>query len=121
MWIVDAHEPTSEADWPSAGGGPHTWKMENYEFGTKLSGLASARFLGSLSGNVALYGNLAAGQNLHACRAHRTECPRLRVHSDDGGGTWYTLFKSLRGTSENPIGVSQIDAHGWIVWPSAFV
>jgi undecaprenyl-diphosphatase len=31
------------------------------------------------------------------------------------------LFKSLRGKGENPIGVSQIDAHGWIVLAIGFV
>jgi undecaprenyl-diphosphatase len=34
--------------------------------------------------------------------------------------TGYTLFKSLRGKGENPIGVSQIDAHGWIVLAIGF-
>jgi undecaprenyl-diphosphatase len=27
----------------------------------------------------------------------------------------YSLFKSLRGKDENPIGVAQIDAHQWVV------
>jgi undecaprenyl-diphosphatase len=35
--------------------------------------------------------------------------------------TLYTLFKSLRGQGENPIGVSAIDAHGWIVLAIGFV
>ncbi len=35
--------------------------------------------------------------------------------------TGYTLFKSLRGKGENPIGVSQIDAHGWLVLAIGFV
>jgi undecaprenyl-diphosphatase len=35
--------------------------------------------------------------------------------------TGYTLLKSLRGTGENPIGVSQIDAHGWIVLAIGFI
>jgi len=35
--------------------------------------------------------------------------------------TGYTLLKSLRGKGENPIGVSQIDAHGWIVLAIGFV
>jgi undecaprenyl-diphosphatase len=35
--------------------------------------------------------------------------------------TLYTLYKSLRGKGENPIGVSQIDAHGWIVLAIGFV
>ena len=35
--------------------------------------------------------------------------------------TLYTLFKSLRGKGENPIGVSQIDAHGWIVLAIGFI
>ena len=35
--------------------------------------------------------------------------------------TLYTLFKSLMGKGENPIGVSQVDAHGWIVLAIGFV
>ncbi len=35
--------------------------------------------------------------------------------------TLYTLYKSLRGKGENPIGVAQIDAHGWIVLVIGFV
>src|SRR6202790_3295598 len=35
--------------------------------------------------------------------------------------TLYTLYKSLRGKGENPIGVSQIDAHGWVVLAIGFV
>ena len=35
--------------------------------------------------------------------------------------TIYTLLKSLSGKGENPIGVSQIDAHGWIVLAIGFV
>ena len=35
--------------------------------------------------------------------------------------TLYTLYKSVMGKSENPIGVSQIDAHGWIVLAIGFV
>ena len=29
--------------------------------------------------------------------------------------TGYDLLKSLAGKGENPIGVSEIDAHGWVV------
>ena len=35
--------------------------------------------------------------------------------------TGYTLLKSIMGKGENPIGVSQIDAHGWIVLAIGFV
>jgi undecaprenyl-diphosphatase len=35
--------------------------------------------------------------------------------------TCYDLLKSLRGKGANPIGVSQIDAHGWIVLGIGFV
>jgi undecaprenyl-diphosphatase len=35
--------------------------------------------------------------------------------------TCYDLLKSLRGKGANPIGVSQIDAHGWTVLAIGFV
>jgi undecaprenyl-diphosphatase len=33
----------------------------------------------------------------------------------------YALLKSLRGKDENPIGVGQIDAHGWLILAIGFV
>jgi undecaprenyl-diphosphatase len=35
--------------------------------------------------------------------------------------TCYDLLKSLRGKGANPIGVAQIDAHGWIVLAIGFL
>jgi len=35
--------------------------------------------------------------------------------------TCYDLLKSLRGKGVNPIGVSQIDTHGWVVLAVGFV
>ena len=35
--------------------------------------------------------------------------------------TCYDLLKSVMGKSENPIGVGQIDAHGWTVLAIGFV
>ena len=35
--------------------------------------------------------------------------------------TVYDLSKSLRGKDANPIGVAQIDSHGWIVLGIGFV
>jgi undecaprenyl-diphosphatase len=35
--------------------------------------------------------------------------------------TLYTLFKSLRGKDENPIGVAQITPHDWVILAIGFV
>jgi len=35
--------------------------------------------------------------------------------------TCYDLLKSLRGKGVNPIGVAQIDTHGWVVLTIGFV
>ena len=35
--------------------------------------------------------------------------------------TCYDLLKSLRGKAENPIGVIQMDTHGWVVLAIGFV
>jgi undecaprenyl-diphosphatase len=35
--------------------------------------------------------------------------------------TLYTLYKSVMGKGENPIGVSQINAHQWVVLAIGFI
>ncbi|MFY9791537.1 MAG: undecaprenyl-diphosphate phosphatase [Candidatus Sulfotelmatobacter sp.] len=122
MWIVDAMNSKSEAAGPSAGGGRiHTWKMESMS-------LAQAVWIGACQilsavfpGTSRSMSTIAAGQIAGMSRASALEFSFFLSIPTMVTATCYDLLKSLRGKGENPIGVSQIDAHGWIVLAIGFV
>ena len=64
---------------------------------------------------------IAAGQIAGMSRAAALEFSFFLSMPTMAAATLYTLYKSLRGKGENPIGVSQIDAHGWIVLAIGFI
>ena len=64
---------------------------------------------------------IAAGQIAGMSRAAALEFSFFVSIPTMAAATLYTLYKSLRGKGENPIGVAQIDAHGWIVLAIGFV
>ena len=122
MWIVDAINSKSEAAGPSAGGGRiHTWKMESMS-------LAQAVWIGACQilsavfpGTSRSMSTIAAGQIAGMSRASALEFSFFLSIPTMVTATCYDLLKSLRGKGANPIGVSQIDAHGWIVLAIGFV
>jgi undecaprenyl-diphosphatase len=122
MWIVDAINSKSEAAGPSAGGGRiHTWKMESMS-------LAQAVWIGACQilsavfpGTSRSMSTIAAGQIAGMSRAAALEFSFFLSIPTMVVATCYDLLKSLRGKGANPIGVSQIDAHGWIVLAIGFV
>jgi undecaprenyl-diphosphatase len=122
MWIVDAMNSSSEAAGPSAGGGRiHTWKMESMS-------LAQAVWIGACQilsavfpGTSRSMSTIAAGQLAGMSRASALEFSFFLSIPTMVVATCYDLLKSLRGKGANPIGVSQIDAHGWIVLGIGFV
>jgi undecaprenyl-diphosphatase len=122
MWIVDAINAKSEAAGPSAGGGRiHTWKMESMS-------LAQAVWIGACQilsavfpGTSRSMSTIAAGQIAGMSRAAALEFSFFLSIPTMVVATFYDLLKSLRGKGANPIGVSQIDAHGWIVLAIGFV
>ncbi|MGA8201899.1 MAG: undecaprenyl-diphosphate phosphatase [Candidatus Sulfotelmatobacter sp.] len=122
MWIVDAMNSKSEAAGPSAGGGHiHTWKMESMS-------LAQAIWIGACQilsavfpGTSRSMSTIAAGQIAGMSRASALEFSFFLSIPTMVAATCYDLLKSLRGKGANPIGVSQIDAHGWIVLAIGFV
>ncbi len=122
MWIVDAMNSSSEAAGPSAGGGRiHTWKMESMS-------LAQAVWIGACQilsavfpGTSRSMSTIAAGQIAGMSRASALEFSFFLSIPTMVVATCYDLLKSLRGKGANPIGVSQIDAHGWIVLAIGFV
>jgi undecaprenyl-diphosphatase len=64
---------------------------------------------------------IAAGQIAGMSRAAALEFSFFVSIPTMAAATLYTLYKSLRGKGENPIGVAQIDAHGCVVLAIGFV
>ena len=122
MWIVDAMNAKSEAAGPSAAGSRiHTWKMENMSLGQAIWIGFCQIFSGVFPGTSRSMSTIAAGQLAGMSRASALEFSFFVSIPTMFAATGYTLLKSLRGKGENPIGVSQIDAHGWIVLAIGFV
>jgi undecaprenyl-diphosphatase len=122
MWIVDAMNAKSEAAGPSAGGGRiRTWKMENMSLGQALWIGFCQIFSGVFPGTSRSMSTIAGGQVAGMSRASALEFSFFLSIPTMVAATGYTLYKSLRGKGENPIGVSQIDTHGWVVLAIGFV
>jgi undecaprenyl-diphosphatase len=123
MWIIDAMNAESESAGPNAPASRiHTWKMEDMS-------LAQAVWIGACQilsavfpGTSRSMSTIAAGQLAGMSRASALEFSFFLSIPTMVVATCYDLLKSLRGKGvANPIGVSQIDAHGWIVLAIGFV
>ena len=122
MWIVDAINSRSEALGPNAQDSRiHTWRME-------AMSLAQAVWIGSCQilsavfpGTSRSMSTIAAGQIAGMSRAAALEFSFFLSIPTMVVATCYDLLKSLRGKGANPIGVSQIDTHGWVVLAIGFV
>ena len=64
---------------------------------------------------------IASGQLAGMSRASALEFSFFLSIPTMVAATCYDLLKSLRGKGDNPIGVAQIDGHGWIVLAIGFV
>ena len=121
MWIVDAMRAKAEAAGPGAGSSIHTWKMEDMSLGQAIwIGLCQI-FSAVFPGTSRSMATIAAGQIAGMSRAAALEFSFFLSMPTMAAATLYTLYKSLRGKGENPIGVGQIDAHGWMVLAIGFV
>ncbi len=122
MWIVDAINARSESLGPNAPASRiHTWRME-------AMSLAQAVWIGACQilsavfpGTSRSMSTIAAGQIAGMSRASALEFSFFLSIPTMVVATGYDLLKSLRGKGANPIGVSQIDAHGWAVLAIGFV
>lgn len=122
MWIVDAMNAKAEAAGPSAPGSRiHTWKMEAMSLGQAVWIGFCQIFSGVFPGTSRSMSTIAGGQIVGMSRSSALEFSFFLSMPTMAAATLYTLYKSLRGKGENPIGVSQIDAHGWIVLAIGFV
>jgi undecaprenyl-diphosphatase len=122
MWIVDA----INARWETAGPGApasriHTWHMEAMHPGQAIW-IGACQILSAVfPGTSRSMSTIAAGQVAGMSRASALEFSFFLSIPTMVAATGYDLLKSLMGSRENPIGVSQIDAHGWIVLAIGFV
>ncbi|HKS76407.1 MAG TPA: undecaprenyl-diphosphate phosphatase [Terriglobales bacterium] len=122
MWIVDAMNAKWEAAGPGAPGSRiHTWKMEAMSLGQAVWIGFCQIFSAVFPGTSRSMSTIAGGQLAGMSRASALEFSFFLSMPTMAAATLYDLFKSLRGKGENPIGVSQIDAHGWIVLAIGFV
>lgn len=122
MWVVDAANARSEKLGPGAPGSRiHTWHMEAMSPGQAIWIGACQIFSAVFPGTSRSMSTIAAGQIAGMSRASALEFSFFLSIPTMVVATCYDLLKSLRGKGVNPIGVSQIDAHGWIVLAIGFV
>lgn len=122
MWIIDALHAKAEALGPNAAGNRiNTWKMEDMSLGQSIWVGLCQIFSAVFPGTSRSMSTIAAGQIASMSRAAALEFSFFVSMPTMAAATLYTLYKSLRGKGENPIGVAQIDAHGWIILAIGFV
>jgi undecaprenyl-diphosphatase len=122
MWMVDALNSRAEAAGPDA---PqtriHTWKMEAMSL-TQAVWIGACQILSAVfPGTSRSMSTIAAGQLARMSRAAALEFSFFLSIPTMVVATGYDLLKSLRGKGENPIGVAQIDPHGWVLLVIGFV
>jgi undecaprenyl-diphosphatase len=122
MWVVDAMNASAEKTGEQASGSRiRTWKMEAMNLGQAVwigfCQILSAVFPGTSRSMATIAGGQLAGMS----RASALEFSFFLSIPTMAAATGYDLLKSAMGKGENPIGVGQIDAHGWIVLAIGFV
>jgi len=122
MWIVDAMNARWEAAGPNAANSRiHTWAMEAMSLGQAVW-IGACQILSAVfPGTSRSMSTIAAGQLAGMSRASALEFSFFLSIPTMVVATCYDLLKSLRGKGANPIGVSQIDSHGWVVLGIGFV
>jgi undecaprenyl-diphosphatase len=115
MWIVDAMNARAEAAGPGGSSRIHTWKMEAMSLGQAVW-IGACQILSAVfPGTSRSMSTIAAGQLSGMSRASALEFSFFLSIPTMAAATGYDLLKSVMGKGENPIGVSQINGHGWVV------
>jgi len=122
MWIVDAAKAKWEAAGPGAPGSTiHTWKMDAMSMGQALWIGFCQIFSGLFPGTSRSMSTIAGGQLAGMSRTSALEFSFFLSIPTMIAATGYTLLKSVAGKGENPIGVSQITSHQWLLLLIGFV
>lgn len=122
MWVVDAMNARSESLGPGAPSSRvHTWKMEGMGLGQSIW-IGACQILSAVfPGTSRSMSTIAAGQLAGMSRASALEFSFFLSIPTMVAATCYDLLKSVMGKGENPIGVSQISIHGWVVLAIGFI
>jgi undecaprenyl-diphosphatase len=115
-----------KAPWEKAGlGAPdspiHTWKMEQIHGGQALW-IGACQILSAVfPGTSRSMATIAAGQLAGMSRAAALEFSFFLSMPTMAVATLYTLYKSVSGKEENPIGVAELTSHQWVILAIGFV
>ena len=122
MWIVDAIKGKWETRGPDAPGTAiHTWRMEDMSLGQAIW-IGACQILSAVfPGTSRSMSTIAAGQLVGMSRAAALEFSFFLSIPTMIAATGYTLLKSVMGKGENPIGVSQLTPHEWMLLALGFV
>jgi undecaprenyl-diphosphatase len=122
MWVIDAMKAPWEKAGPGAPGSPiHTWNMDDIHGGQAIW-IGACQILSAVfPGTSRSMSTIAAGQLMGMSRAAALEFSFFLSIPTMAVATLYTLLKSLMGKDENPIGVSQITSHEWVILAIGFV
>jgi undecaprenyl-diphosphatase len=122
MWIVDAMKAPWEKAGPGAAGSPiHTWNMDDIHGGQSIWIGACQVLSAVFPGTSRSMSTIAAGQLAGMSRAAALEFSFFLSIPTMAVATLYTLYKSMSGKAENPIGVAQITSHQWVIIAIGFV
>jgi undecaprenyl-diphosphatase len=123
MWFVDARNGKAEAAGETAKGGLiRTWHMEEMSIGQAVW-IGACQILSAVfPGTSRSMSTIAGGQVAGMSRASALEFSFFLSMPTMAVATLYTLFKSVHGSkTENPIGVTSLTGHEWIVLAIGFV
>ncbi|MGB9205168.1 MAG: undecaprenyl-diphosphate phosphatase [Terriglobales bacterium] len=122
MWIIDAMKAPWEKAGQGAAGSPiHTWKMDDIHGGQAIW-IGACQILSAVfPGTSRSMSTIAAGQLWGMSRAAALEFSFFLSMPTMALATLYTLYKSLSGKEENPIGVAEITSHQWVILAIGFV
>lgn len=116
MWIVDAMNARAETAGPLGSKGRiHTWHMEEMSLGQAIWIGACEILSAVFPGTSRSMSTITGGQIVGMSRASALEFSFFLSIPVMTAAVGYDLLKSVFGKGANAIGVSGIDAHGWVV------
>ena len=122
MWIVDTMNARAEKAGPGASGTRiHTWNMEEMSL-LQAIWVGACQILSAVfPGTSRSMSTITAGQLAGISRAAALDFSFFLSMPTMAVATGYLFLKYVTGKDENTVGVSHVDAHGWVVLVIGFV